>query len=77
VQRGRLPTARSHNRPKWNASRTDKHEFTPLLDDYASAKTSKTAASLQPISLGYNKNKSKTKNSQFGWGKGKRLMWTQ
>jgi hypothetical protein len=43
----------------------------PLLVDYASAKTSKTAASLPPISLGDNKTKSKTKQSQFGEGKRK------
>jgi hypothetical protein len=77
VQRGRFPTARSQNRPKRNASRPDKHGAAPLLVDYASAKTSKTVASLPPISLGYNKNKIKTKQSQFGEKKVKRLMWTQ
>jgi hypothetical protein len=61
VQMGRLPTTRSHNHPNWNASRPNKHDVEPLLADYASAKTSKTAASLLTNSLGCNKNKSKTK----------------
>jgi hypothetical protein len=77
VQRGRFPTTRSHNLPKRNASRPDKHNVAPLLADYASAKTSKTSASLPSISLGDNKTKSKTKQSQFGEKKGKRLIWTQ
>jgi hypothetical protein len=47
-------------------SRPDKQDVAPLLADYASAKNSKTAASLPPISLRYNKNKSKTKQSQLG-----------
>jgi hypothetical protein len=65
VQRGRLPTTRSQNHPKRNASRPNKHDVAPLLVDYASAKTSKTDASLPPISLGYNKNKINTKQSQL------------
>jgi hypothetical protein len=65
VQRGRLPTTRSHNRPKWNNSRPDKHNVAPLLADYAT-KTLKTVASLPPISIGDNKTKIKTKQSQFG-----------
>jgi hypothetical protein len=68
VQRGILPTTRSHNRSKQNASRPGKHNVAPLLTDYASAKTSKTAVSLPPISLSYTKNKSKTKQSQLGGG---------
>jgi hypothetical protein len=68
VQRGILPTTRSHNCQKRNVSIPDKHDVSPLLADYASAKTSKTAASLPPISLGDNKTKSKTNQSQFGGG---------
>jgi hypothetical protein len=77
VQRGRLSITRSQDRPKRNASRPDKHNVAPLLAEYASAKTSKTAASLPPISLGANKTKSKTKQSQCGGKKGQRVMWTQ
>jgi hypothetical protein len=66
VQRGRFPTTRIQNRPKWNAYRPDEQDFAPLLANYASAKTSKTAASQSPISLGNNKNKSKTNQSQLG-----------
>jgi hypothetical protein len=61
VQRRRLPITRSKDRPKRNASRPDKHNVAPLLADCAPAKTSKTAASLPPISLGDNKTKSKAK----------------
>jgi hypothetical protein len=77
VQRVRFPTTRSQNSPKWNASRPDKHDDAPLLADYASANTSKTAASLPRISLGDNKTESKTKQSHFGGGGVKRLMWNQ
>jgi hypothetical protein len=77
MPRGRLSTTRSHNRPKRNASMPDKHDAAPLLADYASSETSKTAAPLPPISLGYNKNKSKTKQAQLGGKKGKRLICTQ
>jgi hypothetical protein len=66
VQRGRFPIMRSQDRPKSNASRPIKHNFAPLLTDYASAKTLKTAASLPPISPCDNNTKSKTKQSQFG-----------
>jgi hypothetical protein len=65
VQRGRLPTTRSQNRPTRNASRPDNHNVAPLLADYVSDNTSKTAASLPPIYLGDNKTKSKTNQSQF------------
>jgi hypothetical protein len=68
---GRLPTTRIQNRPKRNASRPDKHDGAPLLDDYDSAKTSTTAAYLPPISLGYNKNKRKNNQSQRGGEKRK------
>jgi hypothetical protein len=71
LQRGRLPIMRSHDCPKRNASRPNKHHVAPLLADYASAKTLKTDASLLPISLGNNKTKSKTKQSQFGQKKRK------
>jgi hypothetical protein len=64
VQRGRLATMRSHNRPKQNASRPDKHNVARLLAHYASAKTSKTDASLPPNYLSDNKTKRKTKQSQ-------------
>jgi hypothetical protein len=71
LQRGRLSIARSQDPPKRNASRPDKHNVAPLLAEYASAKTSRTAASLPPIYLGDNKTKSKTNQSQGG---GKRRM---
>jgi hypothetical protein len=71
VQRGRLTMVRSQDRPKCNSSRPDNHNVAPLLADYASAKISKTAASLQPISLGVNKTKRKTKQSQSGENKRK------
>jgi hypothetical protein len=71
VQRGRLPTTRSQYRPKHNASKPDQHNVALLLDEYASGKTSKTAASLPPISLGDNKTKSKTKQSKYGENKRK------
>jgi hypothetical protein len=67
VQRGRLSSiTRSQDRPKLNASRPDNHKVAPLLDEYASAKTSKTTASLPPICLGDNKTKCKTNQSQGG-----------
>jgi hypothetical protein len=66
VQRGRVPTTRSQDRPKQNASRPAKHDASPLLASYASAKTSKSVDSLPPISPVYNKNKNKTKPSQHG-----------
>jgi hypothetical protein len=66
VQRGRLSITRSQYRPKWNASRPDKHNAAPFLAKYASAKILKTAASLTPISLGDNKTKCKTNHSQGG-----------
>jgi hypothetical protein len=50
VQRGRV-TTRSQDRPKSNASRPDKHDDSPLLVGCASAKTSKTDASLPPVPL--------------------------
>jgi hypothetical protein len=71
VQRGRLTVTRSQDRPKRNASRLDNHNVAPLLADHVSAKTSKTAASLPPISLGVNKTKSKTKQSHSGENKSK------
>jgi hypothetical protein len=69
VQRGRLPITRSQDRPKWNASRPDKHNVAPFLAEYASAKTSKTAASLPRIYLGDNKTKIKINQSQGDGGK--------
>jgi hypothetical protein len=77
VQRGRLSITRSQDRTKWNASRPDKHNVAPLLAEYASAKTSKTAASLPPISLSDNKTKCKTTQSQGGGEKGRPVMCTQ
>jgi hypothetical protein len=74
MQRVIFPTTRRQNRLKRHALRPDKHDVSPLLADNASAKTSKSAASLQPISLGYNNNKSKTKQSQLGDRKGKRQI---
>jgi hypothetical protein len=71
LQRGRLSTTRSQDRPKHNASRPDKHNVAPLLVEYASAKTSKTAPSLPPISLGDSKTKSNISQSQGG---GKKRM---
>jgi hypothetical protein len=68
VQRGRSWITRSQDHPKRNASGPDKHNVVPLMADYASAKTSKTAASLPPISLGDNKTKCKTNQSQGGGG---------
>jgi hypothetical protein len=68
VQKRRFSITRSHDRPKCNDSRPDKHNVAPLLVEYASAKTSKTAASLPPISLGDNKTKIKTNQSQCGGG---------
>jgi hypothetical protein len=59
-----VPTKRSQDHPKQNASRPDKHDVSPLHVGYASANTSKTVASLPPISPVYNKNK--TKPSQHG-----------
>jgi hypothetical protein len=66
LQRGRLATTKIQDRPKRNASRPDKHNVSPLLAEYASAKTSKTAASLPPIYLGDNKTKSNISQSQGG-----------
>jgi hypothetical protein len=61
VQIGRVPTTTtSQDLPKWNASRPDKHDASPLLAGYASAKTSKTDVSIPPVS---NQNKYKTKPS--------------
>jgi hypothetical protein len=77
LQRGKLSTTRSQERPKWNASRPDQHNVAPLLAEYASAKTSKTAASLQLVSLGGNKTKSNINQSQGGGKKGWCVMWTQ
>jgi hypothetical protein len=68
VQRGILSITRSQDRPKRNAPRPDKHNAAPLLAKYASAKTSKTAVSLPPISLRDNNTKSKTNQSQGGGG---------
>jgi hypothetical protein len=66
LQRGRLSTTRSQNHPKQNASGPDNHNVAPLLAKYASCKTSKTASSLSPISLGDNKTKSNIIQSQGG-----------
>jgi hypothetical protein len=76
VQKGRLSIRRSQDRPKRNASIPDKHNVAPFLAEHASAKTSKTAASLTSISLGDNNTKSKTNQSQSGGEKGQGVMWT-
>jgi hypothetical protein len=55
-------------------SRPDKHNVAPLLAEYASAKTSKTAASLPPISFGDNKTKINISQSQGGGKKGWCIM---
>jgi hypothetical protein len=69
VQRVRLSTKTSIDRPKRHAAKPDKHNVAPLLAEYASAKTSKTAVSLPPIYLGDNKTKRSTDPSQDGVNK--------
>jgi hypothetical protein len=51
IQRGRLWTTTSKDRPKRHTTKPDKHNVAPLLAEYASATTSKTAVSMPPISL--------------------------
>jgi hypothetical protein len=46
--------------PKQNATKPDKHNVAPLLAEYASATTSKTAVYLPPISLRDNNTKHST-----------------
>jgi hypothetical protein len=60
VQRGRVST-RSQDHLKRSASRPDTHDAPPLLANYALAKTSKTAASLPPISPCTTRTKTRTK----------------
>jgi hypothetical protein len=49
IERGRLSTTTTNDRPKLNAIKPDKHNVAPLLAEYASATISKTAASLPPF----------------------------
>jgi hypothetical protein len=66
VQRGRLSTTTSKNIPKRHAAKPDNHNDAPLLVDYASAKTSKTAVSMPPLYIGDNKTKRSTDPYQDG-----------
>jgi hypothetical protein len=57
VERGRLSTTTTNDRPKRNVTKIDRQNIAPLLAEYASATISKTAASLPPFDDGVNKNK--------------------
>jgi hypothetical protein len=57
VERGRLSTTTTNDRPKRNVTKSDRQNLSPLLAGYASATISKTAASLPPFNDGVNKNK--------------------
>jgi hypothetical protein len=65
----RLSTTTSKDRPKRHAAKPDNYNVAPLIAEYASAKTSKTAVSLPPISLRDNKTKRSTNPSQDGVNK--------
>jgi hypothetical protein len=60
LQRVRFSTTTSKDRPKRHATKPDKRNVAPLLAEYASATTSKTAVSLRPISLRDNNTKRST-----------------
>jgi hypothetical protein len=57
VERGRLSTTTTNDRPKRNVTKPDRQNLSPLLAGYASATISKTAAFLPPFDDGVNKNK--------------------
>jgi hypothetical protein len=69
LQRGRLSTTTSNDRPKRHATKPDKHNVAPLLAEYVSTTTSKTAVSLPPISLRDNNTKRSTDPSDDGVNK--------
>jgi hypothetical protein len=54
LERGRLSTTTTSDRPKRQVIKPDKENPSPLLAGYASAKMSKTAALLPPIDEGVN-----------------------
>jgi hypothetical protein len=60
LQRGRFSTTTSKDHPKRHATKPYKHNVAPLLSEYASATTSKTAVSLPPISIRDNNTKHST-----------------
>jgi hypothetical protein len=57
VEKGRLSTTTTNDRPKQNVTKPDSQNVAPLLAEYASATISRTAASLPPFDDGVNKNK--------------------
>jgi hypothetical protein len=57
VERVRLSTKTTNDRPKQNVTKPDRQNVAPLLAEYASATISKIAASLPPFDDGVNKNK--------------------
>jgi hypothetical protein len=57
VERGRLSTTTTNDRPKRNVTKPDRQNVAPLLAGYASATISKTAASLPPFDDGVNNKK--------------------
>jgi hypothetical protein len=57
VERGRLSTTTTNDRPKQNVTKPDRQNVAPLLVEYASPTISKTATSLPHFDDGVNKNK--------------------
>jgi hypothetical protein len=65
VERGRLLTTTTNNRPKRNVTKPDRQNIAPLLAEYASVTISKTAASLPPLDDGVNTNKKASLESKM------------
>jgi hypothetical protein len=57
IERGRLSTTTTNDRPNRNVTKPDNQNISPLLVGYASATISKTAAFLPPFDDGVNKTK--------------------
>jgi hypothetical protein len=66
VERGRLSTTTTNDRPKRKVTKPDRQNVAPLLAAYASATISKTAASLPPFDDGVNKKKASSESMMEG-----------
>jgi hypothetical protein len=77
LERGRLSTTTRNDRPKLNATKPDKNNVAPLLEEYVSAAISKTAASLPPLSLRYNNTKHSINPFNDGVNKKNWRAWKQ
>jgi hypothetical protein len=65
IERGRLSTTTTNDRPKRNATKPEKQNFATLLAEYASATISKIAASLPPFDDGINLKKRRAWNQSW------------